>query len=87
MGSTAFPTRLSVPPVARPAARELRQRGGPHQYRGADPAEVLGKTYSFLRRSDLGPASAGPFLYYYRPEMLFSNRLMTKYVKEIVKEA
>ena len=60
MGRTAFPARLSVPPVARPAARELRQRGRPHQYRGADPPEVLGKPYSVQRQGSLGPASAGP---------------------------
>ena len=61
MGSTAFPARLSVPPVARSAARELRQRGRPHQYRGANPSKALGIPYSFLRRRNSGPASAGPF--------------------------
>ena len=60
MGRTAFPARLSVPPVARPAARELCQRGRPHQYRGADPPEILGKPYSVQHQSSLGPASAGP---------------------------
>ena len=60
MGSTAFPARLSVPPVARSAARELRQRRRPHQYRGGDPPEVIGKPYFVQCQSSLGPASAGP---------------------------